>query len=420
MKGYIFPIGLVIAGSVAFGFTIRPKTQAPAPAFGRVVPKEERELEQRFNRMMDDLEEKYDRERWGRIIDNSDMPIELKKELYKWPIEEIRIELAKPAQPLEPQTPEELKKFRELFPPKKQPAAIVPAPVKELSLEELGKKLFFDPILSKNGKVSCATCHIPERGFASLGKPIGLDGQPLERKAPSLFNRYDASKSMKVNLPLFWDGRVTSLEQQCLDVIGHPNEMGNDLAGAIRRVSENTEYAAAFRSNFKGEQPHVNNNTLATSIARYERTLTRRERPLIDYRAGRGTLPADVERGFNLFRGQAGCYKCHSGDNFTDEQYHNTGVAMWIDAAGFTNADDVGRYVVTKNLADVGKFKTPGLHGVKLHAPYMHDASIRTLEDVIQFYNRGGIKNQNLDKNMKPLNLRSRDVSDLAAFLRAL
>jgi cytochrome c peroxidase len=275
----------------------------------------------------------------------------------------------------------------------------------------LGRRLFFDPVLSVDRTVSCASCHEPSYGFASRDRTsLGVRGQRGTRNTPSLLN-------IAYVTPLFWDGRATSLEEQALKPIESPQEMGNTVDEAVKRLAADATYRTQFDAAFTDGVTATN---LARAIASFERVLL----------AGNGKSDAfklegdvagmtDTERhGMWLFESKARCWRCHSGRNFSDNNFHNTGVA-WFNRPD-AEPTDLGRYAVTKLDADRGKFKTPSLRGVARTAPYMHDGSLATLEDVVKFYNRGGGKNAQLDSIVVPLNLTTAEVLSLVAFLKAL
>lgn len=271
----------------------------------------------------------------------------------------------------------------------------------------LGRRLFFDPILSGDNTVSCATCHVPERGFSGgAAQSRGIRGQLTTRRAPTLLNRAYGSA-------FFWDGRAASLEEQALRPIENPAEMGSTVADAVRRLHASERYRADFTAEFADGVTAAN---LATALASFERVLLRGDSPVDHFRKlGKHDALTPVQRhGLWLYESKGRCWQCHSGPNFTDERFHNTGVG-W----GQTPAD-LGRFVVTKRDSDRGRFKTPTLRGVKLTAPYMHDGSIKTLADVVEFYNRGGTRGPHLDPIMEPLHLTPEDVQALVEFLQAL
>jgi cytochrome c peroxidase len=270
----------------------------------------------------------------------------------------------------------------------------------------LGRKLFFDPVLSGDRRIACASCHEPAHGFAGSARlPTGIGGRTGRRNVPSLLNRaYGKS--------FFWDGRAGSLEEQALHPIASRLEMGSSVTEVVDRLGKHAQYPALFRSAF-GEG--VNARDLARALASFERVLLAGNSRVDRFHAGDVQALNDGERhGLWLYESRARCWRCHSGPNFTDEEFHNTGVSWG------GNPPDLGRYEVTHEEADRGRFKTPSLRGLTATAPYMHDGSLATLEEVVQYYNRGGNKNPHLDPSMEPLDLSPADIRDLVAFLRAL
>lgn len=292
------------------------------------------------------------------------------------------------------------------------PFGLEPAPIPEsnkltAARVALGRRLFFDPILSADNSVACASCHRPERGFSSgEAKPRGIRGQEVSRRAPTLFNR-------SYGTAFFWDGRAKTLEEQALQPIENPLEMGSSLKDTLKRLSDHQEYPLEFSKVFDEGVTAVN---LGKALASFERVLLRGDSRVDHFRKkGQQDALTPAERfGFWLYESKAQCWRCHSGHNFSDEAFHNTGVSFGKSPA------DLGRFEVTKNEADRGKFKTPTLRGVALTAPYMHDGSIKTLEEVVDFYNKGGGANANLDAGIRPLKLSPEELRALVAFLKAL
>jgi cytochrome c peroxidase len=271
----------------------------------------------------------------------------------------------------------------------------------------LGRALFFDPILSADGTVACASCHRPERGFSSgEARPRGVGGRRGPRRAPTLFNR-------AYGTAFFWDGRAATLEEQALRPIEDPDEMGAKLADVLRRLRADPAYPGRFAAAFPDGVTAAN---LGRALAGFERVLLRGGSRVDRFRRlGEAAALTPPERhGLWLYESKGLCWRCHAGANFTDEQYHNTGVS-WGQAP-----PDLGRFAVTRREADRGKFKTPTLRGVALTAPYMHDGSIGTLQEVVEFYNRGGGANPNRDPALRPLGLSPEEVRALVAFLKAL
>ncbi len=273
----------------------------------------------------------------------------------------------------------------------------------------LGRRLFLDRQLSGDGSVACATCHDPARAFAGARKvAVGVGGRTGRRNAPSLVNRgYGRS--------YFWDGRAATLEAQVLEPIVNPLELGGSIPAVVSRLTGEATYAAAFHVAF-GRAPNVAD--LARALASYVRTIVSGDSPFDDALAGASrAMPSSARRGMALFMGRAECWLCHGGPTLTDERFHNTGIA-WDSSAG--RFIDDGRFGVTGRAEDRGAFKTPGLREVARTAPYMHDGSVATLEEVVAHYNRGGRPNPNLDRRLRPLGLTDGDLGDLVAFLGAL
>jgi cytochrome c peroxidase len=301
--------------------------------------------------------------------------------------------------------------------PAKIPIDVIPLGLKDREVPKdnplteervrLGRRLFFDPILSNDNTVACASCHEPTHGFAGTdGKARGIRGQRTTRKAPTLFNR-------AYGTTFFWDGREATLEAQALRPIEDPAEMGSKLADVLKRLRSDKDYTDRFEAAFPDGVTETN---LGRALASFERVLLRGDSAVDRFRSkGEHAALTPAEReGLWLYESKARCWRCHSGANFTDERYHNTGVSWGKDSP------DLGRAAVTKRDEDRGKFKTPTLRGVALTAPYMHDGSLATLEDVVDFYNRGGGANPNLDPAIKPLDLSKEEVGALVAFLKAL
>ncbi|HEY1861187.1 MAG TPA: cytochrome c peroxidase [Gemmataceae bacterium] len=271
----------------------------------------------------------------------------------------------------------------------------------------LGRKLFFDPILSGDRTVACASCHQPQHGFTSgAAQARGIGGKATKRKAPTLLNR-------AYGTALFWDGHETSLEAQALRPIEDPTEMGAKLTDVIKNLQAHKEYKDQFDTAFTDGVTAAN---LGKALASFERVLLRGDSAIDRFRrkGDRAALTAEERHGLWLYESKGHCWKCHSGANFTDEQFHNTGVSWGKEPL------DLGRFAVTKRDADRGRFKTPTLRGVSKTAPYMHNGSVKTLEEVVDFYNRGGGENPNRDEALKPLDLTKEEMLDLIAFLKAL
>jgi cytochrome c peroxidase len=268
----------------------------------------------------------------------------------------------------------------------------------------LGKELFFDKELSGDRSISCSTCHDPGKGFSD-GKPlaIGFNGKVLARHSPTVINA-------AYNTFQFWGGRVSSLEEQARGPITSAGEMNlADETELVRRLNANSHYPQEFQAVF-GAPPSLNN--VAKAIAAYERTVVTSNSRFDRYVLGdKKALTPQEKNGLVLFIGKARCSLCHSGPNFSDNKFYNLGVA---------EAHDAGRYAITKDPVDLGAFKTSGLRNVTTHAPYMHDGSLATLADVIDYYDRGGDDAKNKSNLLIKLGLTPEEKRDLAAFLKAL
>jgi len=271
----------------------------------------------------------------------------------------------------------------------------------------LGKQLFFDKRLSADNTVACATCHTPRFGWTD-GQPVatGIRGQKGGRSAPSAINRALSQNQ-------FWDGRAASLEAQALGPIENPIEMGLSHEDAVTRLKAIEGYVEQFKSVFGTEDLTIED--VGKAIASYERTILSGNSPVDQFRAGDSTaLSSEAQRGLALFNDKAGCATCHAGSNFTDERFHNLGVGM-------DKPDpDLGRFNVTNREEDQGAFKTPTLRDIVQTAPYFHDGRARTLEEVVEFYDQGGIDNPTLSTQIKPLDLTDQEKADLVEYMRAL
>ncbi len=271
----------------------------------------------------------------------------------------------------------------------------------------LGRKLFFDTILSVDRSISCATCHDPERSFTDdRTKAVGVFDRVGPRRVPKLLNRgYGRS--------FFWDGRIPTLEEQVLQPVINSLEMDLEVSEAVARLASDPAYPSEFREAF-GREP--NRDDLARALASYVRTILSGDSRYDRYVAGDTEALNDTERlGLEVFRGKGNCVTCHLGPNLTDERFHNTGV-------GYEDGrfEDDGRFGVSGRESDRGAFKTPTLRNVAQTAPYMHDGSIATLEDVIDDYDNGGTPNPYLDREIRKLGLTVAEKAALAAFMRTL
>jgi cytochrome c peroxidase len=271
----------------------------------------------------------------------------------------------------------------------------------------LGKRLFNDRRLSSDETVSCETCHDPQHAFSDQRMAaLGIYGRHGTRRVPRLINR-------GYGLAFFWDGRASSLEEQALQPIANPNEMGMTVDEAVQRIKADPSYRRDFKRAFKSRP---NSQNVAQALASYVRSLLSGNSAYDRYVNGDPTaLSAGQQRGLELFRGKANCIACHSGPNFTDEKFHNTGIG-WRG----NSFDDDGRFAVTHNEADRGAFKTPTLRDVADSAPYTHQGRLSTLKDLMDFYDAGGNPNPNLDPQLHPLHLSEQEKKDVIDFLGAL
>ena len=270
----------------------------------------------------------------------------------------------------------------------------------------LGAQLYFDPRLSVDNSVSCATCHAPETAWANHDKvDTGVAGRKGTRNSGTVMD----SAYMKFQ---FWDGRAQTLEEQALGPIHNPVEMGETLEHVVRKLNDIAGYQTEFRRVFGTA---VTADGIAKAIAAFERTVLSGPSPYDRFMAGdRTAMSESAVRGLELFDGTAGCDACHVGPMFSDQSFHNIGVGM------NRSNPDVGREAVTHDPTDRGKFKTPALRNVALTWPYLHDGSAATLDDVVEFYDNGGVPNPTLDPRITPLRLTAEQRKDLVAFLQSL
>ena len=318
------------------------------------------------------------------------------------------------------------------------PATLRPARV------ALGQKLFFEPRLSGDGTVACATCHDPARAFTD-GRPasVGIHGRVGQRNAPTVLNAL-------YNKTQFWDGRVNTLEQQAALPITNPFEMGAaSVSDAVARIAGEKDYQRQFMEAFGRA---VNEQDMLSAIAQYEQTLASFDSPFDHFIAGDANAISDqAKRGWELFNAKARCHLCHAlADNqrdatlFMDNDFHNIGIGIIrhnvvalaqkaerelaqgqlaaIDTAAITSDLSVlGRFLVTREQKDIASFKTPGLRNVLVTGPYFHDGSMQTLWDAMDHYNKGdGLNDPWLDKDMQPLALTEPEIDDVVAFLASL
>lgn len=277
---------------------------------------------------------------------------------------------------------------------------------------ELGRRLFFEPGLSRDGGMSCASCHVPALGWSD-GLPIarGRNGKSLERGTPTLLNA-------AFNQFQMWDGRFETLEEQVWGPITSSDEMGSDLDHVLGFINSRDSYRVAFADAFPGERQPIDETRIKMAIAAFERTLVSRDSPFDRWVQGDASaLSPEQVAGFAVFLDpeRGNCAVCHAPPNFTDDGFHNIGLAS------FGEPDpDLGRYAERPVASMRGAFKTPTLRNIALTAPYFHDGSADTLGAVIEHYASGGAVKSNLSPNMTELSLSPRERQDLIAFLQAL
>jgi cytochrome c peroxidase len=270
----------------------------------------------------------------------------------------------------------------------------------------LGRALFFDPILSVDHTVACASCHDPAHGFADTAPlSLGIRGQQAVRNTPSLFNRGFGKH-------FSWTGKASSLGEQVLLPIENPLEMGSSPALAVEQLKKDPTYAARFQGAF-GTAPSV--ESLSAALSTFVARIHNGDSAVDKFQAGDFNALDDQERaGLWIYESKGGCWRCHTGPNYSDEEFHATGIGA------HDNEATAGRFEVSSDAHDRGRFKTPTLRGLTFTAPYMHDGSLATIEDVVDYYSRGGNACKELDERIHPLSLSKDERTSLIAFLRAL
>lgn len=308
----------------------------------------------------------------------------------------------------------------------------------------LGRKLFMDRRLSHNNTFSCAMCHVPEQGFTSneLGTAIGVEGQTVRRNSPTILN-------VAYVRQLFHDGREFSLETQAWGPLLAANEMANPSIGyVIEKIRQLPDYKRMFERAFKGRRADM--KSVGEALAAYQRMLVSANSRFDRWKYGKDetALTAEEKSGWTIFSGKGGCIACHTAGPkyalFSDDKFHNSGIGYarsmglktryGVDLGGGAKTEvghemldsfeqplpDVGRYEVTLDPAERWAYRTPTLRNVALTAPYMHDGSLGTLEEVVEFYDRGGIDNPEKDSRLHPLGLTTAEKVVLVAFLKTL
>lgn len=316
-------------------------------------------------------------------------------------------------------------------------ASLAPLPVLEMpnaAQAELGRLLFFDPRLSADGGSSCATCHDPKKGWGDgQALSIGYPGTLYFRNAPTLLN-------VAHTKALYWDGRLGTgdMPSQVRDSLTEAHFMQADGRLLQERLKQIPEYVEMFQKAMGGEPSF---GRILNAITAFEKTLVSRNSPFDRYLQGdKGALSQETQKGLELFQGKAGCIRCHHGPLLSDGSFHNLGVPenpavfqepmrhityrRFLKTLGVPNYHnlrrDVGLYAVTKKAGDLGKFKTPTLREVSRTAPYMHNGGFQALEEVVEFYNRGGGEGSNQSPLLKPLGLSEAEKRALVEFLKSL
>ena len=280
----------------------------------------------------------------------------------------------------------------------------------------LGKKLFFDPILSKDNTQSCASCHDPKNAFTDDARfSEGIDGKLGTRNSMPLFNL-----AWNFDERFMWDGKELSIERQAFSPVRNPIEMHSDWKNVAKKLQEHTEYPTLFQQAFGISK--IDSTLVTKAIAQFERTLISGNSKFDQYLLGKAELTSEELNGFNVFMDETrgDCFHCHGSNNnplWTDNQFHNNG----LDET-FT---DLGLGTVTGDPNDNGKFKSPSLRNLAFTAPYMHDGRFATLEEVINHYSEGLKQSSTIDPLMKKVNqggvqLSDKDKADLKAFLLSL
>jgi cytochrome c peroxidase len=269
---------------------------------------------------------------------------------------------------------------------------------------ELGKQLYFDPRLSRDNTVSCASCHSPDKGWSNGERfATGVRGQKGGRSAPTIINA--AYQRFQ-----FWDGRAIELEGQALGPIQNPIEMDLSIDEVVEKLNGIAGYRQQFQEVFGTD---VTSDGIAQAIASFERTILSGDAPFDRYKAGDQTaLSEAAQRGHKVFFNRAHCSACHAGANFTDGAFHNVGIGM------DDEEPDVGRVAHSSLEGDRGAFKTPTLREIARTAPYMHDGRFATLEEVVEYYSKGGTPNPQLDEEIYELGLTDQEKADLVTFLK--
>ena len=270
-------------------------------------------------------------------------------------------------------------------------------------LIDLGEKLFFDPRLSLNNTISCASCHLPGLAFTDgKKKSIGIHQRVGKRNAPSLWN-------VKNQVEMMWDGGVKSLEHQAIVPLQDTNEMGGTILDLFPKLTDIKLYDSISKALYnRAFDPFV----LTRALSAYQRSIYQEDSEFDDWKKSGIVKDSALVRGYKLFDKKLNCTQCHSGSSFTNNSMQNNGL--------YSVYEDPGRYNVSADSLDIGKFKVPSLRNVSITAPYMHDGSFENLYDVIMHYETGGKPHPNKSQHIKPFTLTVEERSDLLYFLKSL
>ena len=303
------------------------------------------------------------------------------------------------------------------------PVSAMPLPQVPPQVAALGQRLFNDPRLSRSNAVACISCHSPAHSFADSKRvSVGHEGRQGQRNTPGLLGVAQIK-------PLFWDGRASTLEEQALGPLQHPDEMAMDVPALAAKLAALDDYPAQFNAAF-GKKEGVTLPRILTALADYQRTLLPPVTRFDTFLEGERTALNDRELlGLHLFRTKARCMSCHSGALLTDQQFHNLGLTYY----GRKKYEDLGRYLVTGRDEDVGKFRTPGLRGVAQSGPWMHNGLFPQMVGLLNMYNAGMSRpvphnaQQAADPKfpvtsplLQPLQLTSAEIIALKSFLEVL
>lgn len=296
---------------------------------------------------------------------------------------------------------------------------------------KLGKKLFFDDMLSGDGSMSCDSCHDPKQGWATNTRYSPAYPTITERRnSPTIINTGYAKRWI-------WDGRAGSLDKQALGPMKNPLHMNQNPGLAVEEIRAEPEYVKMFEEAFGGKITPAN---IGKALASFERTIVSKNSPFDRYIQGdKNALDSKAIKGLAIFKGKGKCILCHNGVNFTDGDFHNLGVPEPDDFQSppvqtslrfdlkrtknkewLTTKEDLGRATITKRKEDIGKFKTPTLRHIAQSGPYMHNGVFETLQEVLEFYNKGGGDHPNKSKLLKPLNLSEEEMENLVALMKSL